>query len=150
MPLRGAAQPGLAALALSTAQLGLLLSIQSPAQPGPMLSVRMLELGCVLPLCSALGPGSSLLLRGVARLGFVSFALDAATSDLFPLLRSFVHLSSSLFVVGSCRAGSSLLTSGMCHLGLLLSLHGVSHVGLAPFVLRCTTLGSLLSLRSVA
>ena len=146
----GAAQLGLLLLAPDAVEPESPLPVQSFVRAGPMLSVRMFEMGFVLSLCSATNSGLLPFLHGVACLGFVSFALDAATSDLFLFSRSFAHLSSSLFLVGSCRAGSSLLTSGMCHLGLLLPLHGVSHVGLAPLVLCFTTLGSLLSLRSVA
>ena len=148
--LRGAAQLGPLLLTPDAVEPESPLPVQSFACAGSGLSVRTFDMGGVLSLCSATNPGLLLFLHGVACLGFVSFALDAATFGLFPLLRSLAHLSSSLFVVGSCRAGSSLLTSGMCHLGLLLPLHGVSHVGLAPLVLSFTTLGSLLSLRTVA
>ena len=87
---------------------------------------------------------------GKSRMGFSLLVLDPTPVGFSMLLQSFIQLDPTLPVVGICELGFPLFVLDYIQPGLLLLPKSFSYASLSTLVLDFTSLGSLLSLRSLS
>ena len=127
MPPRSFGRVDSVLLALDFLHPGVLLPLQSLHCTEPTTSAfGEVCLGSSLPALDLTVPGPPLLLRSMARSGFMLLVPDSLQSDFSLLPRSFVQLGALLLATSSVHYELTLLALDPVHSGLVMSPHSLS------------------------
>ena len=133
---RSLAHPGLPALAIRPAHLGVLVSLQSPSQADfVVLLVGLARLGPCLSALERVTVESSPFTRSFARIELPLLALRASASGSSPSLRCPSRSGAAALLCGTARTSSSFLASDCGHTASIPSIRSLARVDLAVFPL---------------